>query len=96
MLSIKITNPPNGQHLSRRFSIQLYLRSKVSRNPQRELCSCRVLSEIQQTRRVSVVQCRGLSIITDWWVTIVYWRLPVISEWRMAEVRFDILSGFYL
>lgn len=55
-----------------------------------------MLSEVQQTRRVSVVQCGGLAIVSDWWVAIIYRRLPVISEWRMTEVRFDILPGFYL
>lgn len=84
--------------MSRQFLILciLYLWSEVSRDPQRELCSRRVLPEVKQTRRVSVVQRRGLSIISNRWVTIVDWRLPVIGEWRMAEVRFDVLSGFYL
>jgi len=74
----------------------VYLWPEVRREPQRKLCSRRVLSEVQQTRRVSVVQRRRLSIITHRWVAIVYWRLPVISEWRMPVVRFDILSGFNL
>ena len=75
---------------------KLYLWSEVSREPQGELCCGRMLSEVQQTRRVSVVQCGGLSIIGNRWVAVIYRRLPVISERRMAEVRFDILSGFYL
>lgn len=70
--------------------------SEVGRDAQRKLGRCRVLSEVQQTGRVSVVQRRRLSVITNRRVSVVYWRLPVISERRMPEVRFDILSGFNL
>lgn len=78
------------------ISCSSHLWSEISRNSERKLRCCRMLSEVQQTRRVSVVQCGGLAIVSDWWVAIIYRRLPVISEWRMTEVRFDILPGFYL
>ena len=81
-------------NMSRQFL--LYLWSEVSRDPQRKLCSCRVLSEVKQARRVSVVQRRGLAIISHWRMAIVHRRLPIVGERRMAEVRFDILSRFYL
>lgn len=73
-----------------------YLWSEVRRDPQRKLCSCGVLPEVQQPRRVSVVQCGGLTIIGHRWVTVVHRRLTIIGEWRMTEVRFDVLPCFYL
>lgn len=73
-----------------------YLGSEVGGDSQRELCSCRMLPEVQQTWRLSVIQRRRLAIICNGWVTVVYRRLPVVSEWRVAEIRFYVLSGFNL
>lgn len=73
-----------------------YLRPEVGGDPQGELSSGWVLPEVQQARRLSVVQRGRLPVVGDGRVTVVHGRLPVISEGRMAVVRFDVLSGFNL
>lgn len=73
-----------------------YLGSEVSGDSQRELGSCRMLPEVQQTRRLSVIQRRWLAVICNRRVTVVYRRLPVVGERGVTEIRFHILSGFNL
>lgn len=74
----------------------LYLGSEVSRDPQRELGSCRMLPEVQQSGRLSVVQRGRLAIICYRRVAVVHRRLPVVGERRVTEIRFHVLSGFNL
>lgn len=74
----------------------MYLGSEVGRDSQGELCSCRVLPELQQTRRLSVIQRGRLAVICYRRVTVVHRRLPVVGERRVAEIRFHVLSGFNL
>lgn len=73
-----------------------YLGSEVSRDPQRELGSCRMLPEVQQSRRLSVVQRGRLAVVRHRRVAVVYGGLPVVGERRVTEIRFHVLPGFDL
>lgn len=72
------------------------LGSEVSRDPQRELGSCRMLPEVQQTGRLPVIQRGRLAIIRYRRVAVVHRRLPVVGERGVTEIRFHVLSGFNL
>lgn len=72
------------------------LGSEVSGDPQRELGSCRMLPEVQQTGRLPVIQRGRLAIIRYRRVAVVHRRLPVVGERGVAEIRFHVLSGFNL
>lgn len=51
---------------------------------------------VVQQRRVSVFQRGRLPVVSHWGVPVVHRRLAVIGEWRLADVRFDVLSGLDL
>lgn len=56
----------------------------------------RMLSVVDERRWVSVVQSRRLSVICYGWMSVVHRRLSVVSVRWLADIRFNILSGFYL
>lgn len=72
------------------------LGSEVGRDPQRELGSCGMLPEVQQTGRLPVIQRGRLAIIRYRRVAVVHGRLPVVGERGVTEIRFHVLSGFHL
>lgn len=55
-----------------------------------------MLSVVDERRRVSVVHSRRLSVICYGWMSVVHRRLSVVCVRWLADIRFNILSGFYL
>lgn len=56
----------------------------------------RMLSVVDERRRVSVIHSRRLSVIRYRRMSVVHRRLSVVCIRRLADIRLNILSGFNL
>ena len=62
---------------------------------QRELPGVGGVLPVVQQGRLPVVQGRGLWVVPSWRLPVVQWGLPVVREWRLSDVWFDILPRLY-